>query len=121
MKKFLLFSLAIIALFVFLANLGPMIFLGIGVVVLYLIFKKLMKTNSTPQKVGLVVLGLIVLSMTFHHIYALIGLASLYVLYVVYKKWNVEKEPTKNKHEKDNLKDDPFVNFDKQWQELKNL
>lgn len=117
MKKFLLFSLGIIALFVFLANLGPMIFLAIGVVVLYVIFKKFMKTNSVAKKIGLTLLGLIVLAMTFHHLYALIGLLAIYVLYVVYKKWTKEEKSKPETH----TKDDPFQNFDKQWNELKNL
>ncbi|MYL53641.1 flagellar basal body rod protein [Pontibacillus yanchengensis] len=117
MKQFLWFIAGLVALSLVLANLGPMILLGVSVWLLYIIFKKFMKTDSTAKKVLWVVLGLIVLSITVSNLYALIGVAAAYVLYVLYKGWKSKN----NDHvvgdsiQKD---DDPFINFEKQWAEL---
>ena len=43
MKKFLLFLLGLIALGVVIANLGPMILLGVSLVLLYVVFRQFMK------------------------------------------------------------------------------
>ncbi|RBW71140.1 flagellar basal body rod protein [Bacillus taeanensis] len=114
MKKFLLFIGGLIALAVLLANLGPMILLGVSVWLLYVIFKRFLKTESTAKKIAWVVLGLLVLSITLSHIYGIIGAAAGYGLYLVYKEWKKEKY---NKEETEG-KDDPFTNFEKQWAEL---
>ncbi|SDZ04619.1 lia operon protein LiaI [Evansella caseinilytica] len=114
MKKFLLFILALIALIVLVANIGPMIFLGASLFLLYVIFKQFMKSTSTGGKVMWVILGLIVLSIAVSNLYALIGIAAAYCLYVLYKKCNNEKEITFNKPGSD----DPFTNFERQWADL---
>lgn len=114
MRKFLLFMLGLIALFVLIANLGPMLLLGAGVWLLYIIFKKFIKTDSALQKIGWLILGLVLISITIANIYAVIGFAAAYALYVVYKKWN--QAP----HVLDEPNDDPFMNFEKQWASMKN-
>jgi len=114
MKKFLLFVLGLVALLVLLANLGPMVLLGVGVWLLYVLFKKFLKTESTLKKIGLVAIGLIVVCMTLSNIYAVIGVAAAYVLYMIYKEW--KKEPKEKE-----LNEDPFTNFEKQWAELNKL
>ncbi|WP_181347652.1 flagellar basal body rod protein [Thalassobacillus sp. CUG 92003] len=117
MKKFLIFLAGLVALMVLLANLGPMILLAVGIWLLYVVFKQFLKSESTAGKIGWVVVGLIVLSVTISNIYAVIGVAAAYVLYVIYKKWRMDKassvdepaEPRRN---------DPFTNFERQWAEL---
>ncbi|WP_416151377.1 flagellar basal body rod protein [Salipaludibacillus sp. HK11] len=119
MKTFLMFLLAMVALFIFLANLGPLILLGISVFLLYLIFKQFAKATSTGAKVMWVILGLIVLSMTISNVFAIVGLLALYLLYVVFKN---EKEtpqsPSTGSSSTTHTKSDPFTNFERQWAEL---
>ncbi|MBA2175115.1 flagellar basal body rod protein [Halobacillus locisalis] len=114
MKKFLLFIAGLVALTILLANLGPMILLGVSVWLLYVVFKQFMKSESTAGKIGWIVLGLIILSVAVSNIYAVIGLAAAYGLYLIYKNWTSKKaeDPVVGQS------DDPFTNFEKQWAEL---
>ncbi|GGF20823.1 hypothetical protein GCM10010954_19460 [Halobacillus andaensis] len=115
MKKFLLFLAALVALAVLLANLGPMILLGVSVWLLYIVFKQFMKSDSTAGKIGWVILGLIILSIAVSNIYAVIGLAAAYAIYLIVKNWTGrDKEPAVTQS------NDPFTNFEKQWSELNN-
>jgi len=113
MKKFGLLLAGGLAALILLHSIGPMVGLLISLVLLYFIFRQFLKTDSIAWKIGLVIIGLIVLSSTIHHIPALIGVAAAYVLYLVYKEWNKSKKSPKSN---DN---DPFVNFEKQWNEFK--
>jgi|SRR5690625_2375467 len=110
MKKFLLFLAGLVAVLLLLANLGPLILLGISIWLLYLVWKQFIKTDSTVAKLMWVIVGLIILSITFSNMYALIGVVAAVAIYVIYKKWNDEPVTPKN--------DDPFVNFEEQWGEL---
>lgn len=116
MKKFLLFIAGLVATLVLLANLGPMILLGLGVWVLYAIFKKFVKTSSTSKKILLAVFGLMMMSFVLSNSYSIIGLIAGYVLYVIYKQWHKEKDDEWEEVVKED--DDPFTNFEKQWAEL---
>jgi lia operon protein LiaI len=113
MKKFGLCLAGGLAALILLHSIGPMVGLLVSLVLLYFIFRQFLKTDSIAWKIGLVVIGLIVLSSTIHHIPALIGVAAAYVLYLVYKEWNKNKQAPKDKGK------DPFVNFEKQWNEFK--
>ncbi|MFD2045102.1 flagellar basal body rod protein [Ornithinibacillus salinisoli] len=118
MKKFLLFIGGLIALLVLLANLGPMVILGVSIWLLYVIFKKFIKSDSTAGKVGWVILGLVVLSITFSNMFAVIGLAAAFALYLVITNWKKDKDdPVVSEVEED---DDPFKNFERQWAEINN-
>ncbi|MEH7122441.1 flagellar basal body rod protein [Bacillus sp. JJ1532] len=112
MKKFGLLLAGGIAAFVLLSNLGPLVALGISIVILYFVFKQFLKTDSTLMKIGWGIIGFIALMATASNIPAILGIAAAYVLYVVYKKWNEKKSVIVE----DN---DPFTNFEKQWSELK--
>ncbi|SET03572.1 lia operon protein LiaI [Salinibacillus kushneri] len=114
MKKFGLFILGLIALLVLLAHLGPMILLGVSVWLLYIIFKQFMKADSTVGKIGWAILGLFVVSVAFSNLFAVIGLAAGYGLYLIYKEWKHEKS---NRSRSDSS-EDPFVNFESEWAEL---
>lgn len=116
MKKFGLFIVGAIATIVALANLGPMIGLGITLILLYFVAKEFLKTESGVKKVMWAIIGCIIFAFTASNIPAVVGVAAVYVLYVVYRKWNqIEEKPVV---EEDN---DPFTNFEKQWSELKQL
>ncbi|MBT2654790.1 flagellar basal body rod protein [Bacillus sp. ISL-18] len=114
MKKFGLLLAGGIAGVILLSTIGPMVGLLVSVVLLYFIFKQFLKTKSIGGRIGLGILGFIVLMASLHNAPAIIGVAAAYVLYLVYKNWN------KRKVNKINAADDPFINFEKQWNELKN-
>lgn len=113
MKKFLLFIAALIVGLIIVANLGPLVLLGVSVWLLYLIFKQFMKSDSTTAKIIWIVIGLAVLSIGLSNIYAILGIAAAYVLYVIIKNWNKEKTDAYT-----TIKEDPFVNFEEQWGEF---
>lgn len=112
MKKFGLLIAGGIAAIIMLHTIGPMIGLLVSLVLLYFIFKKFLKAETTGGKIGFVIIGLIVLNVTIHHVPALIGVAAAFVLYLVYKKWNETKRNTRKEE------NDPFVNFENQWNEI---
>jgi lia operon protein LiaI len=112
MKKFGLLLAGGIAAIVLLSTLGPMIGLVIGLAALYYIFKQFLKTESTGGKIGLGVIGFFVLMASIHNAPAIIGVVAAYVLYLVYKNWNSSKRSTVKEES------DPFINFEKQWNEL---
>ncbi|WP_010647418.1 hypothetical protein [Oceanobacillus massiliensis] len=114
MKKFMLFIAGLVALFILLANIGPMVLLALSVWLLYVCFKRFVKSDSTVGKIGWILAGLIVLSITFSNIFAVIGIGAAYVLYLIYKGWNEDESPAVEVVEDD----DPFTNFERQWAEL---
>lgn len=114
MKKFGLLLAGGVAAIVLLSTIGPMVGLLIGLAVLYYIFKQFIKTDSTLLKIGLGIIGFFVLVASLHNVPAIIGVVAAYVLYLVYKNWNRSKRPPMKEDS------DPFVNFEKQWNELKN-
>lgn len=115
MKKFLLLMAGLIALAVVIANIGPMVLLGVSGWLLYLIFKQYVKSDSTLKKIGWIMIGLVLVSIAVANIYAVIGVVAGYALYLIVKEWKVKKndqeQPSKNTQ-------DPFINFEKQWAEL---
>ncbi|MED3996281.1 flagellar basal body rod protein [Peribacillus frigoritolerans] len=112
MKKFGLFIVGLIALFLLLANVGPLISLAICLAILYFGFKQFMKSESTGAKIAWGSVSIIVLIVSISHIPAILGLVAAYVLYLVYKKWNENDESTSSKES------DPFSNFEREWKEL---
>lgn len=114
MKKFGLLVAGGIAALVLLSTIGPMVGLAVSLVILYFIVKQFLKAQTVKAKIGLGILGVIILMASFHNIPAVIGVGAAYVLYLVYKKWNGGSFSRKK------AENDPFVNFEKQWNELKN-
>ncbi|ADH98940.1 lmo0954 family membrane protein [Salisediminibacterium selenitireducens] len=111
MKSFGLFLVAIIALFILLANLGPMILFALGVYLLYVIWKKFNEAQETGAKVFWIIAGLIVFSMTLSNIYALVGVFAVYILYVLF----VRNDGPKKGWTKNGSGSDPFDSFDREW------
>ncbi len=112
MKKFGLFIVGLIALFLLLANVGPLISLAICLAILYFGIKQFMKSESTGAKIAWGSVSIIVLIVSISHIPAILGLVAAYVLYLVYKKWNESDESASSKES------DPFSNFEREWKEL---
>lgn len=114
MKKFGLLLAGGIAAIILLSTIGPMVGLLVGLAVLYFIFKQFLKAESTGGKIFLGVIGFFVLMASIHNAPAIIGVLAAYVLYLVYKNWNNSKKTVVKEDA------DPFVNFEKQWNELNN-
>lgn len=117
MKKFILFVGGLVALIILLANLGPMVLLALSVWLLYVVFKKFVKSDSTAGKVGWVIVGLILLSIALSNIFAVIGLVAVYALYLIYSSWKKDDSDSSLHVVND---DDPFTNFERQWSEINN-
>src|SRR5699024_6875045 len=114
---FILFIVGLIALFILLVNLGPLIWLAICAGFLYLVFRKFMQSDSTSAKIGWGILGLVIISMIIPTSYSVIGIGAAIVLYFIYKSWNKKD----NHHDKlPPVDNDPFSNFEREWNELKN-
>jgi lia operon protein LiaI len=114
MKKFGLLLVGGIAAIILLSSIVPMVGLLISLVLLYFIYKQFLKTESTGGKIALGISGFFVLMASISNAPAIIGVVAAYVLYLVYKKWNT------NQHTVVKEESDPFVNFEKQWNDLKN-
>ncbi|WP_045516389.1 lmo0954 family membrane protein [Neobacillus niacini] len=114
MKKFGLVLAGGIAAIILLSTLGPMVGLLISLAILYFIYKQFLKAESTGGKIALGILGVIFLMASISNAPAIIGVVAAYILYLVYKKWN------SSKHTVIKQESDPFVNFEKQWNEIKN-
>ena len=112
MKKIGLFLIGLIAFFVLLGNVGPLIGLAISLVVAYYAIKEFLKTDSTGSKILWGLITFFALAFTISNVPAVIALVAAYVLYVVYKKWNKTEEMEGESTTNDN---DPFTNFEKQW------
>lgn len=110
MKKVGLLLVGIIAAVVLLSNLGSLVGMIISLGILYVAAKKFLQTDSTSAKVIWGIIGFIALSMAVANMPAILGLVAIYILYLIYKKWDEQ-----DKEEAD----DPFTNFEKQWDELK--
>ncbi|MDR7077132.1 lia operon protein LiaI [Neobacillus niacini] len=112
MKKFGLLVAGGIAAIILLSTIGPMIGLLVGIAILYFIFKQFLKTDSTGGKILLGIIGFFVLMASIHNAPAIIGVLAAYILYLVYKNWNSRKKTV--------VKEDsnPFINFEKQWNEI---
>ncbi|WP_077210855.1 flagellar basal body rod protein [Bacillus dakarensis] len=111
MKKFGLLLIGGIAALVLLSNLGPLVGLAVSLTILYFVFKQFLKTDSIWLKIGLGILGLVLLTAAASNVPAIVGIAAAYILYVVYKKWNENKNTVVEEN-------DPFQNFEKQWAQL---
>ena len=114
MKKFGLVLAGGIAAIILLSTLGPMVGLLISLAILYFIYKQFLKAESTGGKIALGIIGVIFLMASISNAPAIIGLVAAYILYLVYKKWNSSQLAVIKEES------DPFVNFEKQWNEIKN-
>lgn len=113
MKKFGLIVAGGVAAMVLISNLGPLVGLAVSLLVLYFAVKQFLKSNSTAAKIGWGIAGFIILMATASNMPAILGIAAAYVLYLVYKNWDKKEEAIQKEN-------DPFVNFEKQWAQLKN-
>nr|WP_295972145.1 flagellar basal body rod protein [uncultured Bacillus sp.] len=111
MKKFGLLLIGGIAAIVLLHNLAPIVAMVISLAILYFVVKRFLLTDSLLMKIGWGIVGFMALMASASNIPAVLGIAAAYVLYVVYKNWNKSKVISEEKN-------DPFVNFERQWSQM---
>ncbi|ASS91329.1 MAG: flagellar basal body rod protein [Bacillaceae bacterium] len=111
MKKIGLFIAGAIAAIVLIANLGSIVGLLISLLVLYFSFKQFVKSDKKSKKWFWGIVGLIALSVSAANVPAILGLIAAYVLYLIFNNWKKSNDPY--------VSDDPFTNFEKQWESLK--
>jgi len=112
MKKIGLLLIGALAVFVLFSSIVPILAFAVSVIVLYLVFKEFMKTDSPVWRIVLGITGILLLISAAANIPAILGLVAIYVLYLVYKKWKDMKAAS------DYDDQDPFKNFERQWREF---
>ncbi|AXI00868.1 ABC transporter permease [Sporosarcina sp. PTS2304] len=113
MKKFGLFLLGIVAGLTLFLNLGSIIVLAITGAIALASFHYWRKSISMFAKVFWMTALVISLIGSVSNVGAFIGIIALIGIYYVWHKWNdrqVKPNMTKS--------DDPFTNFERQWNEL---
>ncbi|MEH6942557.1 flagellar basal body rod protein [Bacillus sp. JJ722] len=117
MKKFGLLLVGGIAAIVFLANIGPLLALVITLGIAYLVMKEFLKAKTTGSKIIWGIIGLIFLGASISNIPSVLALIAAYVMYLIYKNWNGKKPVDLNKNNND-FDNDPFMNFEREWENL---
>lgn len=113
MNKFWLITLGIIAGIVALSNIGALFALAVSAVVVYLAVHYYLRSSSTWSKAFWAVVGGIGVLSAISNVPALVGLAALAGLWIIYRKWNGQSVSI------DAMKEsDPFTNFEYQWNKL---
>lgn len=115
MKKLGLVTLGVIAGIIAVANLGPLIGLAISALIAYAGLHYYRKSDSTLLKLfwgGVLIIGLLT---AISNVPAFIGIIALIGVYYVWKNWNKQADDTIIEHQPSS---DPFVNFEKQWDEI---
>lgn len=114
MRKVLLASIGIIAAITFLCSLGNLLGLALSAAVIFAGLHFYLKAQSGFAKFMWIFIGIMGVLSAISNIPGLIGLLALAAIYWIYKKWDstspVFKKTVRN--------DDPFTNFEKQWNDL---
>jgi lia operon protein LiaI len=114
MKKFGLAILGIVAAIVVLANLGSLLALALSALIAYAGFHYFRKSNSTFPKLfwgGVILIGLLT---AIANVPAFFGILAILGILYVWRKWN----GTENINVINNESNDPFVNFERQWNDI---
>lgn len=112
LKKIFGFILAAILIIIALSSIGPMIGLAVSLGVLYFAYKQYRKSTSFWGKVLWGAIGIIAVFSAIGNMPALIGALAIYFVYVMYKNWK------KSEQEVVVESNDPFTNFENEWNRL---
>ncbi len=113
MKKLGLVTLGIVAGIVALVNLGSLLALALSALVAYMGFHYFRKSISTLSKFFWGAVLLVGLLTAISNVPAFFGIIAIVGLLYVWQKWNGSKKEELTTHT-----DDPFVNFERQWNEI---
>ena len=111
MNKFWMTVIGIIAGIIAISYLGPIIGLAFSGVIIYIGIHYYLKSLSTAAKIWWGFVAAIGALSAISNVPAIIGVLAIAALWYIYKNWNDEtvSAPAKN---------DPFTNFEKQWNKL---
>lgn len=115
MKKFGLLVLGIIAGIVAVASLGNLLGLAVSALVVFAGLHFYLKSDSTFLKIFWAIVGISGLFSAVANIPGFFGILAIVGVWYVVKKWNNQSVSFSAPIVKS---DDPFVNFEKQWNEL---
>lgn len=114
MKKLCLAALGITAAIVVLLNLGSLLALAFSALISYAGFHYYRKSESTFKKVFWGAVLLIGLFTAISNVPAFIAIIAFIGVLYVWRKW----KGTENNNIITNDSNDPFVNFERQWNEI---
>ena len=113
MKKFGLFIIGVVAGIIALANLGSLLALAVSALIVYAGVSQYVKSTTTWTKILWASVALIGLLTAAANVPAFFAVLAIAAIYFVVKKW--KEEPVVLESSTTN---DPFMNFEKQWNEL---
>jgi lia operon protein LiaI len=114
MKKVGLFIIGVIAAITILCSLGAMAGLAISAAILYAGIHFYLKSESTFAKVIWALVAIAGLLTAVANIPSFIGLIAIVALWYIVRKWDGKENTTVITAKTD----DPFTNFENQWEEL---
>lgn len=114
MKKFGLIVLGSIAGIVALANLGSLIGLALSALLVIAGMHFYLKGGSTLSKIVSIAVGIIGLLTAVANVPGFFGILAIIGLWYVIREWKKKSSSL----EVTSLSNDPFINFEKQWNEL---
>jgi lia operon protein LiaI len=114
MKKLCLAALGITAAIVALANLGSLLALALSALIAYAGFHFYRKSVSSFKKLFWGAVMLIGLITAISNVPAFFGIIAILGVLYVWRKWNGNE----NDNISNSNSDDPFVNFERQWNEI---
>ncbi|KMY52764.1 hypothetical protein AC623_01145 [Bacillus sp. FJAT-27231] len=115
MKKVMLFCIGGLAAVVAVASAGPVLGLVACAAIMYVAWKQYKQASTKGIKFFWGAAGIIAFLAAVGNVPALLGVAALGVLYMVYKKWQEDDESFVGVAREE----DPFMNFERQWSQLK--
>ena len=115
MKKIILVVLGVIAAIVLLGNLGSLLALALSAFIAYIGFQNFRKSDSTIGRLFWGIVLLIGLLTAVSNVPAFFGIIAIIGLLYIWNKWHsVQNDDIIDQPKSD----DPFVNFEKQWDEI---
>ncbi|NJP36743.1 flagellar basal body rod protein [Alkalicoccus luteus] len=90
--KLLALLLGIAAFLLAIGNLGSIILFALSAWLLWLVWKQFVKAPSTGGKTSWGIVGAIIILVMLGNLQAVIGLAAVYVLYVLIRSWKENEQ-----------------------------
>lgn len=116
MKKFGLIVVGVIAGIVALVNLGPLLGLALSALLVFAGMHFYLKGGSKLSKISWIAVGIIGLLTAVANVPGFFGILAIAGLWYVIRAW--KQQPITFSAPMTATSSDPFINFEKQWNEL---
>lgn len=110
MKNILFFIGAGLLTLVALGSVGHIVFLGLGIALLYWSFRSFLKADSVLSKIGWSLLGVVSFMLILGNVPGLVGIGAVLLLFLLYRKWKTNKKQEKEYHS--------YHHFDEEWDKI---